>query len=135
MRSSKGEAKTNSVCYILIFPKWYRELVCLDAYLKNFVIMNPNKSVYAFGLNRKKPGHFNLAFLANRTAPIQTWVSKEVVFFSFACGLIVSLVQTAGASFQRVLLLVRHASPNSPKLMRCLQVQVSQYLVSSFLPS
>lgn len=42
--------------------------------------MNPNKSVYAFGLNRKKPGHFNLAFLANRTSPIQTWVSDEGVY-------------------------------------------------------
>ncbi|KAF8576398.1 transcription elongation factor Spt6 [Ramaria rubella] len=45
----------------------------LHAFLKNFVSMNPNKSVYAFGLNRKKPGHFNLAFLANKTSVIQTW--------------------------------------------------------------
>lgn len=40
--------------------------------------MNPNKSVYAFGLNRKKPGHFHLAFLANKTATIQTWVSTPL---------------------------------------------------------
>ncbi|KIJ44055.1 hypothetical protein M422DRAFT_60198 [Sphaerobolus stellatus SS14] len=55
----------------------------LHAYLKNFVTMNPNKSVYAFGLNRKKPGHFNLCFLANKGAAIQTWpvrVSNESYF-------------------------------------------------------
>ncbi|KAF8522273.1 transcription elongation factor Spt6 [Hysterangium stoloniferum] len=55
----------------------------LHAFLKNFVSMNPNKSVYAFGLNRKKPGHFNLAFLANKTSVIQIWpvrVSNQSYF-------------------------------------------------------
>jgi transcription elongation factor SPT6 len=37
--------------------------------------MHPTKSIYAFGLNRSKPGYFNLSFLANKNAPIQTWVS------------------------------------------------------------
>lgn len=38
-------------------------------------MMHPTKSIYAFGLNRAKPGYFNLSFLANKNAPIQTWVS------------------------------------------------------------
>lgn len=46
--------------------------------------MNPNKSVYAFGLNRKKPGHFNLAFLANKSSAIQTWVSLNLALCPLA---------------------------------------------------
>ena len=38
--------------------------------------MHPTKSIYAFGLNRARPGYFNLSFLANKNAPIQTWVSN-----------------------------------------------------------
>lgn len=45
-----------------------------DDYLRNFVLANPNKSIYCFSLNRKKPGHFNLVFLANKSSPVQTWV-------------------------------------------------------------
>ncbi|KAF8447735.1 SH2 domain-containing protein [Boletus edulis BED1] len=41
--------------------------------LKNFVAANPAKSIYGFTLNRKKPGHFNLCFLANKNATVQTW--------------------------------------------------------------
>ncbi|KZT42027.1 transcription elongation factor Spt6 [Sistotremastrum suecicum HHB10207 ss-3] len=42
-------------------------------YLRNFILANPNKSIYCFSLNRKKPGHFNLVFLANKNSPVQTW--------------------------------------------------------------
>ncbi|KAI6132188.1 SH2 domain-containing protein [Pisolithus croceorrhizus] len=41
--------------------------------LKNFVAANPAKSAYGFTLNRRKPGHFNLCFLANKNATVQTW--------------------------------------------------------------
>ena len=45
-----------------------------DTYLQEFVRANPTKSIYAFGLNRRRPGYFNLSFMANRNSPIQTWV-------------------------------------------------------------
>ncbi|TFK42525.1 transcription elongation factor SPT6 [Crucibulum laeve] len=41
--------------------------------LKNFVAANPAKSMYGFTLNRKRPGHFNLCFLANKNSAVQTW--------------------------------------------------------------
>ncbi|KAJ1309768.1 hypothetical protein OPQ81_006534 [Rhizoctonia solani] len=46
--------------------------------LKEYVIMHPTKSIYAFGLNRSKPGYFNLSFLANKNAPIQTWPVRVI---------------------------------------------------------
>ncbi|KAI0273742.1 transcription elongation factor Spt6 [Gloeopeniophorella convolvens] len=45
----------------------------LHLYLKNFVAANPSKSAYGFTLNRKRPGHFNLCFLANKNSTVQTW--------------------------------------------------------------
>ena len=47
-----------------------------DLFLKNFVKANPSKSAYGFTLNRRKPGHFNLCFLANKSSAVQTWVSS-----------------------------------------------------------
>lgn len=47
-----------------------------EKYLTNWSLANPNKSVYAFGLNRKRPGYFDLSFKANRDAPIETWPVK-----------------------------------------------------------
>ncbi|KAF8844471.1 transcription elongation factor SPT6 [Paxillus ammoniavirescens] len=41
--------------------------------LKNFVAANPAKSIYGFTLNRRRPGHFNLCFLANKNATVQSW--------------------------------------------------------------
>ncbi|KAI0035919.1 transcription elongation factor SPT6 [Vararia minispora EC-137] len=51
--------------------------------LKNFVAANPSKSMYGFTLNRKRPGHFNLCFLANKNSTVQTWpvrVAPEAYF-------------------------------------------------------
>ncbi|THH00428.1 hypothetical protein EW145_g7080 [Phellinidium pouzarii] len=45
----------------------------LQKFLMSFVAANPNKSIYGFSLNRKKPGHFNLSFLAKKGSSIQTW--------------------------------------------------------------
>ncbi|KAI0726619.1 transcription elongation factor Spt6 [Fomitopsis betulina] len=45
----------------------------LHIYLKNYVAANPAKSAYGFTLNRKRPGHFNLCFLANKNSTVQTW--------------------------------------------------------------
>lgn len=45
----------------------------LHLFLKNFLAANPAKSMYGFTLNRKRPGHFNLCFLANKSSPVQTW--------------------------------------------------------------
>ncbi|CAE6448974.1 unnamed protein product [Rhizoctonia solani] len=50
----------------------------LHKFLKEFVIMHPTKSIYAFGINRAKPGYFNLSFLANKNAPIQTWPVRVI---------------------------------------------------------
>ncbi|PPR03612.1 hypothetical protein CVT24_007728 [Panaeolus cyanescens] len=41
--------------------------------LKNFLAANPAKSMYGFTLNRKRPGHFNLCFLANKNSMVQSW--------------------------------------------------------------
>ncbi|WFD46303.1 Transcription elongation factor spt6 [Malassezia furfur] len=48
----------------------------LHEYLTNTSLANPSRSVYAFGLNRERPGYFDLAFKANADAPIQTWPVK-----------------------------------------------------------
>ena len=47
----------------------------LDLFLRNFVAANPSKSAYGFTFNRKRPGHFNLCYLANKNSTVQTWVS------------------------------------------------------------
>lgn len=46
----------------------------VDLFLRNFVAANPSKSAYGFTLNRKRPGHFNLCYLANKNSTVQTWV-------------------------------------------------------------
>ncbi|KAJ6596967.1 transcription elongation factor SPT6 [Mycena vulgaris] len=45
----------------------------LHLYLKNSLAANPGKSMYGFTLNRKRPGHFSLCFLANKNSVVQTW--------------------------------------------------------------
>jgi len=45
----------------------------LHLFLKNSLAANPAKSMYGFTLNRKRPGHFSLCFLANKNAAVQTW--------------------------------------------------------------
>jgi transcription elongation factor SPT6 len=45
-----------------------------DLSLKNSLAANPAKSMYGFTLNRKRPGHFSLCFLANKNSVVQTWV-------------------------------------------------------------
>ncbi|KAI0065393.1 transcription elongation factor Spt6 [Artomyces pyxidatus] len=45
----------------------------LHLFLKNFVAANPSRSAYGFTLNRKRPGHFSLCFLANKNSTVQTW--------------------------------------------------------------
>ncbi|KAJ7219342.1 transcription elongation factor SPT6 [Mycena pura] len=45
----------------------------LHLYLKNSLAANPAKSMYGFALNRKRPGHFSLCFLANKNSVVQTW--------------------------------------------------------------
>ncbi|KAF9535288.1 transcription elongation factor SPT6 [Crepidotus variabilis] len=45
----------------------------LHLFLKNYLTANPSKSMYGFTLNRKRPGHFNLCFLANKNSTVQTW--------------------------------------------------------------
>jgi transcription elongation factor SPT6 len=48
-----------------------------DLFLKNFLAANPAKSMYGFTLNRKRPGHFSLCFLANKNSTVQTWVCSQ----------------------------------------------------------
>ncbi|KAF7323037.1 Transcription elongation factor Spt6 [Mycena chlorophos] len=45
----------------------------LHIFLKNSLAANPGKSMYGFTLNRKRPGHFSLCFLANKNSHVQTW--------------------------------------------------------------
>ncbi|KAI0780912.1 transcription elongation factor Spt6 [Trametes elegans] len=45
----------------------------LHLFLRNFVAANPSKSAYGFTFNRKRPGHFNLCYLANKNSTVQTW--------------------------------------------------------------
>ncbi|WFD35619.1 Transcription elongation factor spt6 [Malassezia cuniculi] len=48
----------------------------LHRFLTNTSLANPTRSIYAFGLNKQRPGYFDLAFKANSSAPIQTWPVK-----------------------------------------------------------
>lgn len=50
------------------------ERLAADLSLKNSLAANPGKSMYGFTLNRKRPGHFSLCFLANKNSVVQTWV-------------------------------------------------------------
>ncbi|KIY72184.1 hypothetical protein CYLTODRAFT_63573 [Cylindrobasidium torrendii FP15055 ss-10] len=55
----------------------------LHQFLKQQLAANPAKSMYGFTLNRRKPGHFVLCFLANKQATVQTWpvrVSPEAYY-------------------------------------------------------
>ena len=61
-----------------LFPR-QTLMVQVDLFLKNFVAANPSKSAYGFTLNRKRPGHFNLCFLANKNSTVQTWVCLIVM--------------------------------------------------------
>ncbi|KZO97710.1 hypothetical protein CALVIDRAFT_535812 [Calocera viscosa TUFC12733] len=45
-------------------------------YLTEFVMANPNKSIYAFGLDRQHPGYFVVDFMVNKNIPMQTWPIK-----------------------------------------------------------
>ena len=54
----------------------------VDLFLKNFLAANPTKSMYGFALNRKRPGHFILCFLANKNSAVQTWVCFSPVIRS-----------------------------------------------------
>ncbi|KAJ7235446.1 transcription elongation factor SPT6 [Mycena haematopus] len=58
--------------------------------LKNSLAANPAKSMYGFSLNRKKPGHFSLCFLANKNSVVQTWpvrVTPEAYYLYDAAAL------------------------------------------------
>ena len=48
----------------------------METYLTNASLANPTRSVYAFGLNKERPGYFDLSFKANSSAPVQTWPVK-----------------------------------------------------------
>lgn len=58
-----------------MFAKHFLTGRSTDIFLKNYLTANPSKSMYGFTLNRKRPGHFNLCFLANKNSTVQTWVS------------------------------------------------------------
>ena len=77
MKSSKQVPRTSFVSHA---PRHNIASLTLfqDLFLKNFVKANPSKSAYGFTLNRRKPGHFNLCFLANKSSAVQTWVSFVV---------------------------------------------------------
>ncbi|EJD52929.1 hypothetical protein AURDEDRAFT_110772 [Auricularia subglabra TFB-10046 SS5] len=53
----------------------------LEHYLREFVKAYPTKSIYAFSLNRQRPGHFNISFLANKDSQITTWAVRVLPQF------------------------------------------------------
>ncbi|KAJ7172406.1 transcription elongation factor SPT6 [Mycena filopes] len=62
----------------------------LHLYLKNSLAANPGKSMYGFTLNRRRPGHFSLCFLANKNSLVQTWpvrVTPEAYYLFDAAAL------------------------------------------------
>ncbi|KAK7019339.1 transcription elongation factor Spt6 [Favolaschia claudopus] len=65
----------------------------LHLFLRNSLAANPGKSMYGFTLNRKRPGHFSLCFLANKNSVVQTWpvrVTPEAYYLFDAAALGVS---------------------------------------------
>ena len=75
MKSSSMEQKRICVSETLS-QRDQRPTICLDLFLKNYLAANPMKSMYGFTLNRKRPGNFNLCFLANKNSTVQTWVRQ-----------------------------------------------------------
>lgn len=66
-------------------PVFYTESLYTDLFLKNQLLANPAKSMYGFTLNRKRPGHFNLCFLANKDSTVQTWVCRLLSLYTIQC--------------------------------------------------
>ncbi|KAI5899362.1 transcription elongation factor Spt6 [Schizophyllum commune H4-8] len=65
----------------------------LHLYLKQQLAANPKRSMYGFTLNRKKPGHFNLCFLASKGSTVQSWpvrVAPEAYYLFDAAAVGVS---------------------------------------------
>jgi transcription elongation factor SPT6 len=60
--------------YLLCLLAFFIANTHSDHWLRQYVKAHPNKSIYGFMLNRKRPGHFSLCFLANVSSAIQTWV-------------------------------------------------------------
>jgi len=77
--------------------------------------------MYGFTLNRKRPGHFNLCFLANKNSTVQTWVSSLSPRFCWS----VCSRDTARSSCSRGLLPFRCSRSRSSRVMRCIQSQAS----------
>ncbi|KAL5532712.1 SPT6 [Sanghuangporus sanghuang] len=67
------KAMSRRVEELMAHEKYKRDEDELNKFLMSFVAANPNKSIYGFTLNRKKPGHFNLSFLPKKGSAIQTW--------------------------------------------------------------
>jgi SH2 domain len=74
---------TSVSCALILMQDFHTLSFAVDLFLKNFVAANPAKSMYGFTLNRKKPGHFCLCFLANKNSTVQTWVGVMLVTFHF----------------------------------------------------
>ncbi|CAD6888586.1 unnamed protein product [Tilletia controversa] len=48
----------------------------LQRFLNNQTLANPTRSIYAFGIDAKRPGYFKLCYKMGRDAAIQTWPVK-----------------------------------------------------------
>ncbi|KAH7107505.1 SH2 domain-containing protein [Auriculariales sp. MPI-PUGE-AT-0066] len=48
----------------------------IERQLRDYVNAYPTRSIYAFTLNRQRPGHFNIVFLANKNSNIVSWPVK-----------------------------------------------------------
>ncbi|KAF9564591.1 transcription elongation factor SPT6 [Agrocybe pediades] len=82
----------------------------LHLFLKNFLAANPAKSMYGFTLNRKRPGHFSLCFLANKNATVQTWpvrVAPEAYYLFDAAA--VGVPELCDAFKVRYVVVIYHA--------------------------
>lgn len=49
-----------------------------EEWLKTYTKANPKRSAYAFCINTKYPGYFNLCFKAGQNASLQCWPVKVI---------------------------------------------------------
>jgi hypothetical protein len=59
-------------------------------FLKTYLMANPDRSTYAFCIDKEVAGNFLIGFKANKNSPMQTWVSHKTLekFVQHVCLLI-----------------------------------------------
>ena len=60
-------------CFVYFFKKMHNSNIILAQFLQDFVKANPNRSNYAFCLDRTNAGSFVLGFLASERTQLNRW--------------------------------------------------------------